>query len=83
MLYSITMKVEKHPNYLAAIDHQRNRIFVLAPPSLSAIKANNKWHSAPPLPAEEIPHYVLITDYEYAQKLIEEAKEALATGGAN
>ena len=71
------MKIEKHPNYLAAIDHKRERIFVLAPPHLSALKVNGKWQHIAPLDDSEIPHFSLVTDYNYAEQLINEARTAL------
>lgn len=71
------MKNTTHPNYLAAIDYKRDQIFVLAPPNLSAIKINGKWKYCSPLTEEEIPNFVLVTDYEHSLKLVNEAKEAL------
>lgn len=66
-----------HPDYLASIDRERNRVFVLATPELCAIRIDGVWQRCIPLSDEEIKHYDLIFDFDEAQKLVEEARRAL------
>lgn len=65
------------PPYLAAIDHKRNRIFILAVPHLSAVKIDDKWEYCSPLSDEEITHYELVKNLDVAFDLVKEAKTAL------
>lgn len=71
------MTEKKHPDYLAAIDTKRRRIFALATPNLSAIKIDNQWRYCEPLTEEEIDQYELVADLEIAVAIIKEAKKAL------
>ncbi len=69
------------PDYLAAIDKKRNRVFVLATPNLSAIKIDGEWKYCEPLTDEEIAQYELVTDLETAMFWVSEARDALTTQG--
>ena len=73
-------KKTEFPPYLAAIDKKRQRVFVLAPPYLSALFTEGEWQYAQPLSDEEIAHYDLVTDPEVIKKLVEQAKEAIFAG---
>lgn len=65
------------PNYLAAVDKKRQRVFVLATPNLSALRFDNKWHCIEPLSEDEIKNYELITDLRIVLDLVNEAKRQL------
>lgn len=67
----------KFPSFLAAIDHKRRRIFVLASPHISAVKIDGEWQYCDPLSDEEIKNYQLVTDLEIAKDLVLEAKKTL------
>ncbi len=63
---------------LAAVDKERNRIFVLAIPDVSAIKMDDVWHQSAPISMGEIDkRYKLITDLKVVASLVEEAKVEL------
>lgn len=66
-----------HPDYLASIDRERNRVFVLAMPELCAIRIDGVWQRCTPLLDEEVKHYELVMDFDEAQRLVEEARRAL------
>jgi hypothetical protein len=67
----------QNPDYLVAIDLGRQRVFVMARPSLCAIKMDDAWRFCEPLPDEEIGYYKLVTDAQIASKYVLEAKSAL------
>lgn len=65
------------PNYLVAVDKKKRRVFVLAQPSLCAIKISGQWQNCQPLSDEEIQHYDLVTDLSEALALVNEARRSL------
>ena len=63
------------PNYLAAIDKKRMRIFVLQVPDLCAVKIEGAWQFCKPIGDEEIKeYYELVTDLKAAKKFVAEAR---------
>lgn len=66
-----------HPDFLAAINRKRNRIFVLAVPDLSAIKINGVWRYCLPLSDIETENFQLVTNVDEALSIVKETKKTL------
>lgn len=74
------MEKKSAPKYLAAVDRKHQRVFVLAPPYLSALFADGEWQYVEPLSDEDIVHFELVTDPATIEKLVNQAKEAIFSG---
>ncbi len=70
-------KKNTYPNYLAAINRKRKRVFVLAPPNLCAMRIGGVWQYTTPLSDREMEEYELVVDMDLALRFVTQAHEAL------
>lgn len=76
-------KKKEFPNYLAAINRKKKKVFVLAPPNLCAIRNGGKWEYTAPLTERQMEEYELVMDLELAYRFVEQANEALSKKKVN
>lgn len=76
-------KKKTFPNYLAAINRKKKKIFVLAPPNLCAMRMGGVWQYTAPLSEREMEEYELVLDLELALRFVEQAHEALSKKSLN
>ncbi len=76
-------KKQTFPNYLAAINRKKKRVFVLAPPNLCAMRIGGVWQYTAPLSEREMEEYELVVDLDLALRFVEQANEALSKKTVN